>query len=73
MKITASNGRDYDLENLTPSDTIELIRLKHLSNPVEDLAIDSTPSVSVISIDEIADELQEDVEGVDALKKPKKK
>lgn len=68
MNITASNGRDYDLENLSDSDRAELIQLKHLPKPVaEDLA-STTPSVLALVVDEIVEASQE---GVDALK-PKK-
>ncbi len=62
MVITASNGRDYDLENLSVQDRELLIRLGHLSKPSDDAELSVVPELH-----------QPDAtEGVDAIKKSKK-
>jgi hypothetical protein len=47
MKITASNGQTYDLENLTQSDKAILMALGHLPKETAAVEEETTPSVSL--------------------------
>jgi hypothetical protein len=69
MIITASNGRDYDLENLSDSDRALLIQLGHLQKPVEVQEVQADETTLVIPTQET---LVIGEESVDAVKKSKK-
>ena len=62
MVITASNGSEYDLENLSIQDKELLIRLGHLSKPSKDTALSVVPEL----------QQPDSTQGVDTIKKSKK-